>query len=75
MASHFILINLWQQMLITVQPNPGWQLSLAQLSPSLLPVFVLILGVLERATDCFIVSKSPMHNSFFLFKKTNGIYC
>ena len=35
MYSHFISINKRQQMLITVQQNPSWQLSLAQLSPSL----------------------------------------
>ena len=28
-----------QQMLITVQPNPSWQLSLAQLSPSLFDMY------------------------------------
>ena len=39
MASHFILINIRQQMLITVQPDPNWQLSLAQLSPSLFHFF------------------------------------
>ena len=36
MSSHFISINIRQQILITVQQNPSWQLSLAQLSPSLL---------------------------------------
>ena len=39
MSSHFILINIRQQILITVQPNPSWQLSLAQLSPSLFILF------------------------------------
>ena len=35
MFSHFLFINTRQKMLITVQPDPNWQLSLAQLSPSL----------------------------------------
>ena len=30
-------------MLITVQPDPNWQLSLAQLSPSLFFIFEIIL--------------------------------
>ena len=35
MSSHLLFINIRQQMLITVQPDPNWQLSLAKLSPSL----------------------------------------
>ena len=32
-------------MLITVLPNPSWQLSLAQLSPSLFVLFLVGMGV------------------------------
>ena len=42
-SQHFISINIRKQMLITVQQNPSWQLSLAQLSPSLFYSFYWIL--------------------------------
>ena len=44
MSSHFLLINIRQQILITVQPHHNWQLSLAQLSTSLLQVIIKYLG-------------------------------
>ena len=37
-------------MLITVQPDPSWQLSLAQLSPSLFCIFIRLYWVLDTRT-------------------------
>ena len=42
-------------MLITVQPNPSWQLSLAQLSPSLFSHFLWIFGQISDINILFVV--------------------
>ena len=44
-------------MLITVQPNPSWQLSLAQLSPSLTISYLL---------PTFLMSLAPLCSSLFI---------
>ena len=43
-------------MLITVQPNPSWQLSLAQLSPSL---FLSIFSYLTTSSSAAIMPSPP----------------
>ena len=40
-----MLINIRQQVLITVEQNPSWQPSLAQLSPSLLYILVFLIHI------------------------------
>ena len=52
-------------MLIIVQPDPNWQLSLAQLSPSLFCSFILILKIWDKRN----IKKSMGVPKYLILKK------
>ena len=51
-------------MLITVQPTPSWQLSLAQFSPSMLDLLMSVFGNEKYPTCAISKTNTQLQNQF-----------